>query len=309
MKDQSLYLVDASIYIFRSWFSMPDTITNEQGESINALYGYLLFVAKFLTAIRAERFDSSELYIAFAFDESLQSCFRNKIYHAYKASRGLPDENLAFQLKLCKSLTQTIGLPCFASKRYEADDLIGSLASQHRHNVSRCVILTRDKDLGQLLKKNDVLWDFSEQIIWNRDAFQKKFEVSPEQFVDYLALVGDAVDDIPGIVGLGSKSAISLIKHFSNLDNIYASIKDIEFLNIRGASRIQRLLIEQKTQAYMSQALASIRCDVTLNKQISDLEWSGVNLKKLARALNRHGIKGRTHRAIMNAFADLETVI
>lgn len=309
MKDQPLYLVDASIYIFRAWFSMPDSITNENGESINALYGYLLFIAKLLKEIRAKELSLNELYIAFAFDESLQSCFRNKIFEGYKASRGLPDENLAFQLRLCKSLTQTLGLTCFASKRYEADDLIGSLVTQHRQSVSHCVILTRDKDLGQLLKKNDLLWDYAEQSIMNRIDFQKKFQVCPEQFTDYLALVGDSIDDIPGVAGLGSKSAVTLIKHFSNLDNIYKSIEDVENLNIRGASRIQRLLIEEKKQAYMSKRLSSIRCDLKLNKQLTDLTWSGINLEKLARALNRQCIKGRTHRAIINAFSDLEVVL
>jgi len=92
MNNKELYLVDASIYIFRSWFSMPDVIVDEEGESINALYGYLLFVAKFLTEIKQHK----SAYIAFAFDESLQPCFRNTIYEGYKSSRGMPDENLAY---------------------------------------------------------------------------------------------------------------------------------------------------------------------------------------------------------------------
>lgn len=308
MKEQPLYLVDASIYIFRAWFSMPEAIVNDQGDSINAVYGYLLFVAKFLKDIRSSnQNNNTSNYVAFAFDESLHSCFRNKIYEGYKSSRGLPDENLAFQLNLCKKLTQSLGLACFASKRYEADDLIGSLANQYRKNVERCIILTRDKDLGQLLKDQDFLWDFAEQSTIGKLDFQRKFGVSTEQFVDYLALAGDAVDDIPGVRGLGPKSAALLIKHFSTLDNLYAALEDIETLNIRGAKRIKSLLSAEKEQAYMSKALASIRCDLKLSKKLSDLKWQGISLKKLERALTRYGIRGRGQRAIINAFSDLES--
>ena len=298
MKNQSLYLVDSSIYIFRSWFSMPDSIVDKQGGSINALYGYLLFVAKFLQQSQAQ-------YVGFAFDESLNSCFRNKIYPDYKSSRGLPDENLAHQLKLCKKLTETLGLASFASKRYEADDLIGSLAVQNRSKVKNCVILSRDKDLGQLLQNNDILWDFAGQESMNKGAFFEKFGVKPEQLPDYLALVGDAVDDIPGVAGIGPKAAITLINKYKNLENIYASIDKLIDLDMRGAARIQQLLIEDKAEAVMSKKLATIHCDIKLNKSLANLKCEAVDLKKFERALIRYSIEGRAKTALLNAFSKI----
>jgi 5'-3' exonuclease len=277
---------------------MPDSIVDAQGESINAVYGYLLFIARFLKQSQAQ-------YIGFAFDESLSSCFRNKIYPDYKSSRGLPDENLAYQLKLCKKFTEIIGIASFSSKRYEADDLIGSLANQSRSKMHACVILTRDKDLGQLLQAKDILWDFAEQKTINRNTFVDKFGVKPEQFTDYLALVGDAIDDIPGVAGIGPKAAVFLINKYGSLENIYASINEISDLNMRGASRLQRLLVEQQSSAMISKQLASIYCDIKLNKDFSDLRWKGLDLKKFERALLRYSIKGRTKTALLNAFSKI----
>ncbi len=280
---------------------MPESITNVEGNPINALYGYLLFVSKFLNTCKPEQ-------LAFAFDESLESCFRNRIYPLYKSSRGLPDEQLAFQLRACQKVTESLGLACFSSKRYEADDLIGSLATQWRNSVSKIVIVSRDKDLGQLLEGKDELWDFVSDERYSQQTFREKFQVKPQQFVDYLALVGDAVDDIPGVNGVGSKAAIALLQAFSNLDDIYNNPEKIGTLKIRGAQALQTKLTEQKDMAFISRALAKIHCELELVNDLHELKWQGINQKKFKAALTRAGIQQRNRKALEKAFVDFESV-
>lgn len=295
---EPVFLVDASIYIFRAWFSMPDSISDTKGNAINAVYGYLLFVAKFLNSRSIGK-------AAFAFDESLETCFRNSIYPAYKASRGLPDDNLALQLRMCRRLTEAAGLACFSSKRYEADDLIGSLAKQCRRAQRPCIILSRDKDLGQLLKEGDLLWDFSGQQFMGREAFTQKLGVAPERLVDYLALVGDSVDDIPGVSGLGPKAALVLLEAFGTLEVIYKNLEQVQHLQLRGAARVQQCLEQDREMAFISKRLASIYCDLKPVSSIRQLDWKGIDENRFQRALSRYHIQGRSRKAISNAFENL----
>ena len=275
---------------------MPDTIQNAEGESISALYGYLLWLSKFLK-------HTQNSHLAFAFDESLDTCFRNKIYPDYKSSRGLPDENLAWQLSQCKKLTAALGIATFASKRYEADDLIGSLATQFRNKNRQCVFVTRDKDLGQLLRAGDEIWDFPEGEKLSSRGFLAKMGVKPEQFADFLALTGDKIDDIPGVSGLGPKSAVALLNHFGSLEVLYKEIDKVQYLPIRGARSLQERLIEHKDMALVSQKLANIYCELTLTHSFQELRWSGFTQKRFYAALTRAGIEGRSRKAIENAFA------
>lgn len=299
---QPLYLVDSSIYIFRAWFSMPELIKDEQGHEINALFGYLLFVARFLKEAQPD-------FVAFTFDESLKNCFRNQIYPAYKCNRNLPDENLAYQLKLCRKFSELLELPCYSSKRYEADDLMGSLAYKFRNQVSHRVYVTRDKDIGQLLCERDYLWDFAAQSHLSKASsyrdFYKRFGLKPEQFPDYLALTGDAVDGIPGVPGIGSKVARILIQQFGSLDGLYQQLESLHLQDIRGVSRIQKLLVEHQESAFVSRSLATIKMDVPVARKISQLRWRGVEQLKFENALKRHQIKGRIARSLLNAFEGL----
>jgi 5'-3' exonuclease len=243
--------------------------------------------------------------LAFAFDESLESCFRNRIYPDYKSSRGLPDENLAMQLKACRKLTEALGIACFSSKRYEADDLIGSLVWQFRNKVSSSVILTRDKDLGQLLRKNDELWDYAADERTNSVAFRQKFGVVPEMFADYLALVGDTSDDIPGVQGLGPKAASVLINKLGNIESIYEQLDSVSELPLRGALGVRNALERDRELAFISKRLAEIRCDLKLVNSFSELSWVSPSEQKLKRMLTRYKLQGKSRKAIENAFKPL----
>jgi len=308
----TVYLIDASIYIFRAWFSLPDSIIDSEGECINAAYGYLLFISKFVKSINSPSSSCSNHSIAFAFDESLNSCFRNTLYPLYKSNRGLPDDNLAYQLRLCRKLTESLGFFCVSSKKYEADDLIGSLLKQYRshfskqHNKStQGIILTKDKDLGQLLSNHDKLWDFSAEQFTNQDDFEAKYGVPSKQFIDYLALVGDAVDEIPGVAGIGPKAAVELLSRFTDIETLYENIDaiaDPAFMKLRGAKRIQSLLREYQAEAFLSKKLATIRCDIHVTKDMNNLHWHGVSSQRFECALTRHHIQGRNRKALTQAF-------
>jgi 5'-3' exonuclease len=254
----SVYLVDASIYIFRAYFGIPDEWHDPDGRPVNALFGYTQFLLKFLTAARPQR-------LAVAYDESLGSCFRNEIYPAYKNSRVLPDEMLAYQLKACKGLTEILGIPSFASDRYEADDIIATLAHKAQGDGQNIVVVTKDKDLGQLLlKEGDYLWDFAGQRKIDRDAFHGHFSVWPEQLEDYLALVGDSVDDIPGVPGIGKKTASSLLERFSSIEKLYHDSDSVAGSGIRGAATIVSKLKDYRDQVGLAQRLVRLEKNVPL---------------------------------------------
>jgi DNA polymerase-1 len=147
-----LYLVDASIYVFRAWFSVPESMTDPTGRPINALYGFARFLGELLI-------DESPAQIAVTFDGSLTTSFRNELYPPYKANRPLAPPELDHQFQLCRELCRLLGLATFTSTRYEADDIIGTLAAWSRRQQSPVTIVTADKDLAQLLREGDVLLD------------------------------------------------------------------------------------------------------------------------------------------------------
>ena len=246
-------LIDASIYIFRAWVSLPDRWHSPEGWPLNAVYGYSNFLLEFFQG-------EGELpYCAAAFDESLGSCFRNDIYPAYKASRELPDEALALQLQSCREITERLGIPSFGCSRYEADDYLASLARLLRGAGVPVTIVTRDKDLGQLLiADGDLWWDFAAGVSLDAPAFAQKFGVEPSQFADYLALVGDPVDDIPGVPGVGAKTSARLLQYFGNLDTLERDLHKVAELDIRGAARVQERIREHWPQVQLSRQLTGL---------------------------------------------------
>ncbi len=251
------YLVDASIYIFRAYFSLPERWFSPEGYPLNAVYGYTGFLLDLLSRL------PKPYAIAAAFDESLGSCFRNSIYPGYKASRELPDDALAFQLAACREVTERLGISCFGCETYEADDYLATLAGLCRGEQRSVVVVTRDKDLGQLLlSDDDCLWDFAADARVDRSAFRARFGVPPEQFADFQGLTGDAIDDIPGVPSIGPKTAAALIQAFGDLETLAARRGDLAGLNIRGAARVSRALEQHWEQALVSRDLARLACSV-----------------------------------------------
>jgi len=291
---KKLYLIDASIYVFRAWFSMDDSITDKNGNPINAVYGFAHFILQLLERERPT-------HIAALFDESLTSSFRNTIYPDYKANREPAPDELKHQFQLCRRLCRAIGITEKASKRYEADDLIGSLSERYSHNKNQMVIVSRDKDLVQLLKHGDLFWDFADDRRLDCDAATDHFGVRPEQMADFLALAGDSVDNIPGVPGVGKKTAQVLLSHFVDLEQLYQDLDQVLGLALRGGQRIRGLLEQHRDLAFISRQLAQIKCDIKLQLEPEDLRWSP-DIKKVERFFNSLGIGQRLlprYRSVM----------
>lgn len=300
-------LIDASIYIFRYYFSLPDNWFSEEGYPTAAVYGYTTFLLNLLESERPQ-------LIAACYDESLGSCFRNAIYPDYKASRALPDEALAFQLEACREVAELLGITCFGSETYEADDLLGSLVRVLRRSKRPIAVVTRDKDLGQLItREQDYLWhpDFknSDRVAaaaaerTYRAGVKDKFGVEPEQLVDYLALVGDSIDDIPGVPGLGPKTAQALLQAHGSVREVFAQMDNLHQLPIRGAKGLAEKLTAHTEQIALAKQLATIVDDVPLGVKTADLKWRHPDWTGLTAFIERMGLGGRLLRRAETALA------
>jgi 5'-3' exonuclease len=253
----ALYLVDASLYVFRAWHSMPNEFHDDEGWPTNAVHGFARFLLELVERERPQ-------HIAVAFDEALDSCFRNTLYPAYKANREPAPVELKRQFAHCKALCQALGLAVLAHPEYEADDLIGSALATMRAQGYRGVIVSADKDLSQLLDGEDVQWDFARGQRWGMDGVPERHGVHAHQIADYLALCGDAVDNIPGVPGIGAKTAAALLTHFGSLDALLDRVEEIPFLRLRGAASTAAKLRAHREQALLCRRLTTIALDAPL---------------------------------------------
>ena len=292
MSQRKLYLIDASIYIFRAWFSLPDSILDNNGNPVNAVYGYAYFLCQLL-----EKTNPS--HIAAAFDASLNTSFRNKIYPDYKANRESAPDDLKYQFEVCRKLTEVLGISSFSSKRYEADDLIGTLATRMRKNSFRNVFITTDKDLSQLVKSGDTFWNYAKDEKHSYTSCKKTFGVKPEQMVDFLAMAGDSIDNIPGIPGIGSKTAIALLEKYGSLASIYKNLNKIQMSKMRGAQRISDLLEEHKQLALISQRLATIVSDAPVKVSVRGLAYTPPTAMRINRFCTLYGLGEKLRQRLL----------
>lgn len=252
-----LYAIDASIYVFRAWFSVPDDMVDPDGEPVNALYGFARFLNEFLLHVDPE-------HIVVAFDQSLAQSFRNEIYPAYKANRDPAPPELKRQFELCRRYTRALGLHAVGHDRYEADDIIGTAVLNARRDGRPATIVSRDKDLAQLMANDDVFWDYADQRRIAYTDVPETFGVWPEQIADFLALAGDSVDNIPGVPGVGKKTAAALLAHFGSLNVLYANLDKVSEVNVRGASKLGARLETHRSQAELCKRLTVIECEADI---------------------------------------------
>jgi 5'-3' exonuclease len=248
------HLIDGSLYVFRAWHSMPDEFHDADGHSVNAVHGYTRFLCELLERERPS-------HLAVAFDASLTTSFRNAIYPAYKANRELPPPDLERQFVQCRAMTEALGIHVMIDHTYEADDLIGSTLWSLRGHGFRSVVVSADKDFGQLLGEQDEQWDFARNLRWGPAGVFERLGVRPEQVADFLALCGDAVDNIPGVPGVGAKTAAALLTHFGSLDDLLERIDEVAFLRIRGAASCAAKLREHSEPARLYRRLTRIALD------------------------------------------------
>lgn len=283
-----IYLVDTSVYIFHAWFGMPESITDRNGEPVNALYGFTHFLADLLAETRPR-------YIAGFFDESLGTCFRHQLYPQYKANRELPTENLKYQFSLCKLLLRKSGIRTYASKRYEADDLIASVT---RHMSGHPVtIISADKDLAQcLVNDSDEIWHFRKSPPLRTQQVKQHYGVHTGQIADYLALCGDSIDNIPGIRGVGPKTASRLLDHFGDITTLLEYTDQVPDLGIRGQTGIVERIARHKNDLRLFQKLTRLRTSALGKKQVSagHLKRSAIDRRAIHELLvNQLGLSAR----------------
>jgi DNA polymerase-1 len=284
-----VYLIDASVYVFRAYYSMPPDMRDTDGNPVHALYGFARFLADLLERVRPE-------YIAVAFDGSLSTSFRNRIFPAYKANREPAPPDLALQFERCRDFCGHLGLAWFHSSEYEADDIIGTLAHRVRGEGLRTTLVTRDKDMAQLVGPGDVYWDYAGDTRYQYHEIEERFGVVPERYADYLALAGDAVDNIPGVPGVGPKTAAALMKAFPTLDHLYDGLDRVAELKLRGAAQLGARLAQHREAAYLARELTRIHCAMPLDINRHDLRRRAPDLPALGRFFDTQGFGSMLRR-------------
>ena len=283
------YLIDASVYVFRAYYSMPEDMVDDNGNPINALYGFCRFIGDFMEQVTPE-------YVAVLFDESLSSSFRTEIYPEYKANRDPAPEELKRQFQQCRRFVRALGVMECASPRYEADDLIGTLVAHGRKQGRPSTIVTRDKDLTQLLTKDDVFWDFAGKGKLRYEQIVDSFGVWPEQVADFLALAGDAVDNIKGVPGVGKKTATVLLQHFGGLEEIYENLDRVHEVNVRGAKTLGTKLETHRDAAMLARQLTGIACDAPIDDVENGMQPSAPCLGEINALFDEAGIGSALRR-------------
>ncbi len=284
----SLLLVDASIYLFRAFFSLPKRWHDEAGNPTHAVLG---FTRTLLDA--QKRLEPSHIVVAF--DTSLTTCFRNQILPSYKAQRPLPDPDIIRQQAECVRSCEQLGWFHCADPEYEADDLLASALRQWRatHPEAPAWLMTRDKDFGQLLLEPGTrVWDDGTH--FGAREFSSRYGVLPAAFPDYQALVGDASDNVPGVTGVGPKTAAQLIGRFGSLESVYEQIDQVRSgrTPIRRPEQVARDLLAQRDQAFAMRAILRLHTQCTVVETLEQLRPRAVDVASQTTFFKRLGLHG-----------------
>jgi len=277
-----IFLVDASVYVFRAYHSQLPDMMDGDGNPVHAVFGFARFLGDLMERIRPR-------YIGVAFDQRLTTSYRNRLYPPYKANREPAPAGLPRQFEYCRELCRHLGLRAFVNPEFEADDIIGTLSCVMRAEGIRSAYITRDKDLAQLMRDGDLMWDFGARTqIGYRDV-ERQYGVAPERFADFLALTGDTSDNIPGVPGIGPKIAATLMRKFGSLDDLYANIGRVAALGLRGGSALGERLAAHRESVFLARQLTRIVCDMPLGISASDLRPETPDLAALGAFYDRLG--------------------
>lgn len=257
---KKIIIIDSNSVIHRAFHALPP-LKNKKGEIVNAVYGYLTFLFKAIREIEPD-------YIAACFDVSKHT-FRRELFKEYKAKRQKAPDELYSQIPLIKEVLKKFNIAIFEKEGYEGDDLIGTISNKENGNLDK-LILSGDLDNLQLINENVRVVFLGNKAntlnIYDTKKVEEKYEIRPDQIVDFKALRGDASDNIPGVSGIGEKTATTLLKEFGNLENIYNNIDLIQ-------GKVKEKLIEEKEKAFLSRELAKILTNVELEFDIEKCKW------------------------------------
>ena len=275
-----IILIDGSSYLYRAFFACPP-LTNANGEPTGAIFGVV-------NMIRSLMNQYNPTHVAVVFDAKGGS-FRNEIYSEYKATRDEMPEDLQPQVEPIHTILKAMGLPLLCIEGVEADDVIGTLARQAEKENLQVLISTGDKDIAQLVSDKVTLINTMNNTVLDPQGVMDKFGVPPRKIIDYLALRGDNSDNIPGVVGIGEKTAQALLTAFDSVQDIYNHLDDIENLSIRGAKSLKQKLIDNQKDAELSYLLATIKTDVALDFTNEQLLVSDIDVNKLVELFAYYG--------------------
>ena len=258
-----LILVDGSSYLYRAYHALPP-LTNSKGKPTGAVKG----VINMMRRLQKDYPDSTHVVV---FDAKGKT-FRDEIYTEYKANRPPMPDDLREQIAPIHQIIEAMGMPMLIIDGVEADDVIGTLAVQATAAKQAVVISTGDKDIAQLVNEHITLINTMNNSAMDREGVIEKFGIPPELIIDYLALLGDKSDNIPGVPGVGEKTALGLLQGIGSLDDIYANLDDVAGLAFRGAKTMSPKLVDNKELAYLSYKLATIKTDVEMPMHLSELK-------------------------------------
>ncbi|MFQ3257057.1 MAG: DNA polymerase-1 [Porticoccaceae bacterium] len=268
-----LILVDGSSYLYRAFHALPP-LTNSKGLPTGAVKGVI-------NMMRRLQKDYPESTLVVVFDAKGKT-FRDDMYSEYKANRPPMPDDLRLQIEPIHNIIEAMGLPMLVIDGVEADDVIGTLAIQATAISQPVVVSTGDKDIAQLVNEYITLVNTMTNTVLDHDGVVEKFGVPPELIIDFLALLGDKSDNIPGVPGVGEKTALGLLQGIGGLDEIYQRLDEVAGLDFRGAKNMAPKLEEHKELAYLSYLLATIKTDVEMPLNISQLHNQAPNQERLA---------------------------
>jgi len=268
-----LVLVDGSSYLYRAYHALPP-LTNSKGMPTGAVKGVINMMRRL-----QKDYPQSTLVVVF---DAKGKTFRDDMYSEYKANRPPMPDDLRLQIEPIHQIIQAMGLPMLIIDGVEADDVIGTLAVQATLAKQPVVVSTGDKDIAQLVNEYITLVNTMTNTVLDREGVIEKFGIPPELIIDYLALLGDKSDNIPGVPGVGEKTALGLLQGIGGLDAIYARLDEISVLEFRGAKKMAPKLEEHRDLAYLSYQLATIKTDVEMPLNISQLHNSPADEQGLA---------------------------
>ena len=272
--DNPLILIDGSSYLYRAFHAYPGTMSNGDIPT-NAVYGVVNMLRSMMRQFASDR-------MAVVFDAKGKT-FRDDMYPEYKANRPPMPDDLRCQIEPLHNVIRAMGLPLICVPGVEADDVIGTLAHQASQNGVPVLISTGDKDMAQLVDDNVTLINTMTNVVLDREGVIEKFGIPPELIIDYLALMGDKVDNIPGVPGVGDKTATALLQGIGSLEKIYQNLDDIAALGFRGSKTMAKKLIDNKDNALLSYELATIKLDVELEQDYDELLKSVPNKDQLVK--------------------------
>lgn len=270
--ENPLILVDGSSYLFRAYHAPPH-LTNSKGEATGAIYGVINMLKSLV-----KQYSPSHMVVIF---DAKGPTFRNEMYSEYKANRPPMPDDLRTQIEPIHNIIRAMGLPLISIPGVEADDVIGTLAKQASEQKRHVLISTGDKDMAQLVDDHVTLINTMTNTILNPEGVVEKFGIGPELIIDFLALMGDKVDNIPGVPGVGEKTALAMLQGLGSIDSLYNNLDKIAELGFRGSKTMSKKLEDNKEQLLLSYELATIKLDVEVEQDLESFKVAEANTDEL----------------------------